>query len=233
MFKMSKEKTITVLSLGLLFGLYQNFYVLNLGVKAVNKESRRSHALELLGKNYMGSCAQQAENMNDLNMSIYTSLREGLPEAYKSQATAVAQTIIEDSEFYDIDPVFVMAVIKTESSFNPLALGRFGEIGLMQIKPDTAEWIAKKEGLHWQGKKSLENPVENVRLGILYFNYLRNTFGGHSNKYLSAYNMGAANVRRLYNEEVKPRDYSNRVMKNYIDLYAKIVAEQNFSIAGN
>jgi soluble lytic murein transglycosylase len=231
--KITKEKTITILCFGLLVSLYQNFYVLNLAVKPVNKESRRSHAQELLGKYYVGSGAQQAENIDDLNRSIYARFREGLPEKFKPQAAAVAQKIIEDSEFYDIDPVFVMAVIKTESSFDPLAMGQFGEIGLMQIKPDTAEWIAQKEGLHWGGKKSLENPVENVKLGIAYLNYLRNTFSGHSNKYLSAYNMGASNVRKAYSKEIKPREYSTRVMKNYKDLYSKMVSMQNMNLAEN
>jgi soluble lytic murein transglycosylase len=229
----TKEKTITVLSFGLLISLYQNFYVLNLSVKPVNKESRRSHAQELLGKYYVGSGAQLAENVDDLNRSIYTGFAEGLPEKFKSQAAAVTQAIIEDSEFYDIDPVFIMAVIKTESSFNPLARGKFGEIGLMQIKPDTAQWIAKKEGLHWGGNSSLENPVENVKIGIAYVNYLRNSFAGHSNKYLSAYNMGAANVRKAYSNEIKPREYTTRVMRNYKELYSKMVSLKNLNLAGN
>lgn len=215
------------------FALYQNFDFLKLDLKPVDKVSRKTHAKELLGKHYLGSCAQQAEDVADLHISIFNQIYAGLPKKFKGQAEQIARTIIEDSEYYDIDPVFILAIIKTESNFNPLVRGRFGEIGLMQVKPDTAAWISRKEGYRPRSAKSLENPVENVRVGIAYVNYLRNNFGGYANKYLSAYNMGARNVRRLYASEKKPKEYTSRVMKNYNDLYIKMVAIQVANIADN
>lgn len=204
-------------------GMYQNFDTIHRPLKKVNQESRTAHARELLGYRYKGSQAQRAEKMSGLNNSIFSALQEGLPSAYKSSARKVAQTIIDEAEFYEVDPVLVLALIKTESLYNPLARGQFGEIGLMQVKPDTAEWIAEKEGLAWKGAKTLEDPVTNIKLGMAYMNYLRTTFEGSANKYLSAYNMGAKNVRKKYAEEQKPKQYSLRVMKNYRELYAQIV----------
>jgi soluble lytic murein transglycosylase len=205
-------------------GLYQNFDSIQRPLSKVNQESRTAHARELLGVRYKGSQAQRAEKMLGLNKSIFTALQEGLPTAYKTSARKVAQTIIDEAEFYEVDPVLVLALIKTESQYNPLARGQFGEIGLMQVKPDTAEWIANKEGLAWKGAKTLEDPVTNIRIGMAYVNYLRTTFEGSANKYLSAYNMGAKNVRKRYAEEQKPKQYSIRVMKNYRELYAQMVS---------
>ena len=147
---------------------------------------------------------------------------------------ALSTTILKEAEKYQIDPVFVVAVIKTESAFNPLALGTHGEIGLMQIKPDTAKWIAEKANIPWKGPKTLENPSMNVRIGMAYFNYLRESFDGHANKYVSAYNMGALNVRRKYSSGEAPKEYSTRVMRNYNETYKRLSAATTLNLlAGN
>lgn len=190
----------------------------------LNETTRVSHAKELLGKGYRGSFAQRAEDIEDLRVTILESVNKNLPKKYKASAPALAETIIREAQARDFDPVFVMAVIKTESSFNPKARGQFGEIGLMQLKPDTAEWMAKLEGISWKGPKAtLENPIENVKLGVAYLAKLRDKFDGYANKYLSAYNMGARAVARMYKKDTRPKEYSLRVMKNYKDIYTKLV----------
>jgi soluble lytic murein transglycosylase len=207
-----------------LFGLYQNFGHIKISLQKVNQASRSSHARELLGRKYKGSTAQKAEKNQNLHLSICAQLSENLPPNFKDSASLLAETLIEDSEFYDFDPVLVLAMIKTESKYNPLALGQFGEIGLLQIKPDTAEWIANKEGISWDGPDTLRDPVSNVRIGMAYLNYLRTSFEGSANKYISAYNMGPRNVRRLYADERKPQEYTVRVMRNYKELYTQIMS---------
>lgn len=229
------NKAMTLTSLLLLAILFQNFDYANLAVPMtpVDAQVRVSHAKELLGKKYNGSFAHKAESIADLHVTIYQDVYKRLPKQYKSQAMDLTHTIITEAEAHDFDPVFVMAVIKTESSFNPKAKGSFGEIGLMQIKPDTAEWIAKKGKLAFHGKSTLENPIENVKIGVAYLNYLRGTFAGYANKYLSAYNMGAKNVRKLYGKSEKPKEYSLRVMKNYKDIYVRMIASRMTTIAEN
>lgn len=196
----------------------------------LKEEMRQAHARELLGKHYDGSYAQQVEHSPALSLAIYNEVYRSLPSKYKNRSAEVARSILKDSSFYEIDPVFVMAVIHTESSFNPLARGPVGEIGLMQLRPTTAEWIAKMYGLSYQGNKTLENPVENVKFGIAYFHWLRTKFDGYANKYLSAYNMGAAKVAQLYAQEKKPKDYSQKVMKHYRATYARLAVATNASL---
>lgn len=199
----------------------------------VHEASRVSHAKELLGKSYRGSMAHRLEGKKSLNQMIQVKVKNSLAPKFKAQSGTIARTVIAESKKYKLDPVFVLAVIKTESKFNPLAVGSAGEIGLMQIKPDTAEWIAKKFNLPWHGKKTLENPSANIRIGLAYMNYLRSSFKGRAVTYVSAYNMGPKNVRRLLSKNVTPAEYNNRVMKNYGELYSKISAPTAVLVAAN
>ncbi|KYG67726.1 lytic murein transglycosylase [Bdellovibrio bacteriovorus] len=204
-----------------------------IGIESVNEASRISHAKELLGSDYKGSGAQKVEGTATLNEMIYDKVQSSLAPRWKGQARNISRTVITEAAKHNLDPVFVLAVIKTESKFNPLALGRFGEIGLMQIKPDTAEWIAKKFKLPWNGKKTLENPSANIRIGLAYMSYLRGKFDKKAVKYVSAYNMGPLNVRRLLAKNMKPAEYNSRVMKNYGEIYAKLSNSTNMVVASN
>jgi soluble lytic murein transglycosylase-like protein len=52
------------------------------------------------------------------------------------------EQIFAYSRINGLDPYFVSALIKTESSFNPRAVSHAGAVGLMQIMPKTAEMVA-------------------------------------------------------------------------------------------
>jgi soluble lytic murein transglycosylase len=231
-------KRLSLLSVMMLtIMLYQNFDFADgwqVSLIPLNEKIRSAHAKELLGKGYARSPARQVENVSTLGMAIFNDVYRNLPKKYRGTAVDLSTTILRESEKYEIDPVFVVAVIKTESSFNPTARGSHGEIGLMQLKPDTARWIAEKVKLPWHGPKTLENPSMNVRLGLAYFNYLRYRFDGHANKYVSAYNMGALNVDRKYSAGEAPKEYSTRVMRNYNETYKRLsVATTLNLLAGN
>lgn len=193
-------------------------------IESVHEASRISHAKELLGGSYKGSVAQKLEGQDDLNQLILDKVQAQLPAKFKAQARAVARTVITESAKYGLDPIFVLAVIKTESGFNPLVVGRHGEIGLMQIKPDTAAWMARKYDLPWNGQQTLRSPTANIKIGLAYMNYLRGKFDKKALKYVSAYNMGPTNVRRLLAKNMKPAEYNSRVMKNYGDIYARLTS---------
>jgi soluble lytic murein transglycosylase len=195
-------------------------------IEKVHEASRVAHAKELLGKLYKGSSAQKLEGSKELNYLIFSKVREQLPTRFQSQARSIARTVITESEKLELDPVFVLAVIRTESKFDPTTIGQFGEIGLMQIKPDTAEWIAKKYNISWSGPKTLKNPTANIRIGLAYMDYLRSTFSNKASKYVSAYNMGPRNLRRLLAQNQTPVEYNGRVMKNYSELYSLIMTEK-------
>ncbi|WP_413293429.1 lytic transglycosylase domain-containing protein [Bdellovibrio sp. HCB185ZH] len=220
------KSTLALVTATLVMVLFNNFEYVNWSkilklpvIETVNEASRVAHAKELLGGRYKGSAAQKIEGRVALNLMIYKKVQGYLEPQWKNRAGDISSAIISESDKFNLDPVFVMAIIKTESTFNPLTVGSFGEIGLMQIKPDTAQWIANKYGIPWKGKKTLTNPVTNIRIGAAYMDYLRKQFPGKANKYVSAYNMGPKNVRRLLAQNVMPEEYNGRVMKNYKDFY--------------
>lgn len=217
--------------------LFNNFsfisWTLPSSMDVVQEAARVSHARELLGNSYFGSDAQRIEGRNSLHTSLEDKVRNSLAPRYKAYAGEITRTVITESAKYKLDPIFVLAVIKTESKFNPVVIGRFGEIGLMQIKPSTAEWMANKIGMEWEGAESLKNPATNIRISLAYMNYLRAKFPKKPTRYVSAYNMGPLNVRRLVAKQVTPFEYNSRVMKNYKEIYAKIADKKVQMVAVN
>lgn len=205
-----------------------------LSLDSVHEFSRIGHAKELLGdQHYNLSYAAQSELDQSLNSRIYAQVHKALPVAYKMKARLITQTLIRESARHKMDPVFLMAVIKTESRFNPQARGLYGEIGLMQLKPDTAQWIAQKFGISYGGPEALLNPQVNIRLGVAYMNMLRTKFDNQAGHYISAYNMGPLNVRRLLAQNIKPQEYASRVMSNYSKLYGRLAAKNELLVASN
>jgi soluble lytic murein transglycosylase len=186
------------------------------------REARIQHAHELLGKYYRHSVVREGEHVRKINRMIYRWTRERLPKAYRRQYKKVAQTIIDESLKREFDPVFLMSVIQGESSFNPKMRGSLDEIGLMQIRPGTAKWIAHKYGISFHSSKELFDPVKNIRIGAAFLDYLRDRFDSHARLYIAAYNMGARNVREAREEHIWPKDYPIHVMKLYVEFYSQL-----------
>ncbi len=105
-----------------------------------------------------------------------------------------AELIDAYAEQYQLDPALVCAVIYAESSFREGAVSVDGARGLMQIMPDTGEWIASKLGEADYSAERLFEPELNIRYGCWFLNYLFNRFAGDSQKALAAYNAGQGNV---------------------------------------
>jgi soluble lytic murein transglycosylase len=191
---------------------------------ASNSTNRRiSHARELLGQSYKFSPVQKSTGVVSVNRFVNNVVLDRLDARFKNQAGDIAATVLKESAKRGFDPLFVLAVIQTESHFDPTVLGSFGEIGLMQVKPDTAKWIAQKENIPFKGKASLKNPVVNIRIGVAYMSYLRNKFEGSAYRYVAAYNMGPGNVKRMISQDIPPREYATRVLTNYDMIYRKLI----------
>lgn len=192
-----------------------------------NREVRLTHARELLGKYYKKSIVRKGVNSDHVSEFISQHIRSALKGKWKSKAARISRTILQESEKYEFDPMFVMAVIENESSFIPGIVGKDGEIGLMQLRPKTAEWVANKFKLPWKGEKTLRDPIMNIRIGTAYLSLLRERFDAHSRLYLSAYNMGAGNVKKALSKQVWPKDYPVRVMKRYVHMYSKLLQSES------
>jgi len=191
-------------------------------VASIQQDIRIGHARELMGSRFHRSVVSRIGRNVNLEANILATVTGRLPKAYKLQAHAVANAIIVEAARHSLDPYFVMAVISGESSFNPLAVGPVGEIGMMQIRPTTGEWMAKIVKSKWNGEKTLRDPVANIKLGTAYISWLREKFSGQGQLYLAAYNMGAKSVKRALSKKIWPKDYPMHVMKRYVAFYRDI-----------
>lgn len=137
----------------------------------------------------------------------------------KVQALATAQALNDEAEAAGYDPLLFLAVIQIESSYNHLAISGVGAEGLMQIMPDTAEFLATRNDLT-RAENQTFDPVLNVRLGVRYLVQLDKRFHHHMDYALTAYNRGpAATAAILRNHKTLPKNirqfYAGKVLSQY------------------
>ena len=94
-----------------------------------------------------------------------------------------------------VDSALVASVIMNESRFQNDARSPRGAIGLMQIMPETAEWIAVQLGDDNFSLEKLREPETNIRYGVWYLAELQREFAGNNILALAAYNAGRGTVR--------------------------------------
>lgn len=111
------------------------------------------------------------------------------------------ELIYHYSEVNQLNPLLVVAVIKTESNFNPQATSPKGARGLMQIMPNTANWISQQISKEPLPPEELFNPETNIRLGTWYLADLFKAFKDDPVLVIAAYNAGRGNVTRWLNEQ--------------------------------
>ena len=124
------------------------------------------------------------------------------------------ERIVYESKKYDYDPLFLTAVIITESSFNNWARSNKGALGLMQILPTTGKALAGEAHVKWKGNPTLYDPEANIALGAYYLNKLVLRFGDLGLA-LEAYNHGPSQLRRYLRKGYRPNRYSQKVFKHY------------------
>ena len=84
-------------------------------------------------------------------------------------------------------------MINAESKFEPNSMSSKGAVGLMQLLPSTASFIAEQENIEYTCSAELKNASTNLLLGIAYVRYLLNKFPD-TYTMLCAYNAGEGNV---------------------------------------
>ncbi|MBQ3234839.1 MAG: lytic transglycosylase domain-containing protein [Clostridia bacterium] len=110
-----------------------------------------------------------------------------------------------------VEPELVLAVARTESSFDERALSKKGAVGLMQLMPSTAKFIAKREGIY--DEFDLYDSQTNLYLGICYLDYLFEKYEDET-LVLCCYNAGEGTVSKWTESEVLNPPYKET--KEYI-----------------
>ena len=93
----------------------------------------------------------------------------------------------------DLDPALIAAVIYQESKFRHRT-SPAGAVGLMQILPETAHFIAQKSGGTSFTTEDLATPQINISYGSWYLRYLLEQYHGNKVLAIAAYNAGQTNV---------------------------------------
>ena len=128
---------------------------------------------------------------------------------------SLVNVISDECKKYDYDPLFLMALILTESSFKRGQISSVGARGLMQIRPFVGKSLADKVGADWEGAETLFQPDVNIRMGALHLFEMILKFKDVRQAIVS-YNLGEAELRsRVRKNKPLPRAFFDRVISNY------------------
>src|SRR4030095_9651477 len=98
-----------------------------------------------------GRLAQERVDQGRVEMEqkITALIVERNPQATIREFAGFPRTLLEVSQAADLDFRIILAIADKESGFNPNAVGKSGEIGLMQLMPSTAELVVRRLGLDY------------------------------------------------------------------------------------
>ena len=127
------------------------------------------------------------------------------------------------SKEYDIDVELMLAIIHTESNFNPLAVSKNGAAGLMQIMPAAARDYGLKVPQYKDKRKpnfdanidERFDPHKNLHVGLAYFKMLYEKHLNNLTLALGAYNVGPGKVRIRGPLISRGKKYANKVLNRY------------------
>lgn len=119
---------------------------------------------------------------------------------------AYIDIVKEEANKNNIDPYLVLAIIKTESGFDSMAVSKKQAKGLMQIMDSTAEDLNSKSNTD---TTNIYDENVNIKLGCEYFNYLIDTYEGNYYLAICAYNAGLGNVNEWIKEGIVSKDLND------------------------
>ena len=120
------------------------------------------------------------------------------------------QIIELNAKEFGVDPMLVAAIIRTESHFREDAVSPKGALGLMQIMPETARWIAEQLNLGLLTEEQIMAPEINIKLGTWYLASLLKEFNGRVDVAVAAYNGGRGNVKNWLHNKTWSGNYHDR-----------------------
>ncbi len=171
------------------------------------------------------------KSRHELLKSRSASMAGSFPVKYKSELLRYARS-------RDVDPRFVLAIMKQESSFRANAKSPAAARGLLQLTFDTAMKFNRKAGFPNISAEDLYRPDINIAIGSVYLSELQKEFGGLYEAVAASYNGGEDNSSRwldrsrpkeaaIFASEVgfsETKRYVYKVMSNY-RIYKELYTE--------
>lgn len=121
----------------------------------------------------------------------YKALKRNIDYWYALYPFPYLEQIENWSQERQLNPLLVTALIRQESRFTPDIKSSAGAVGLMQVMPDTATWIAKNIKLK---EYQLDKPEDNIKLGTWYLDYTHEEYANNSMLAVASYNAGPGAV---------------------------------------
>lgn len=106
------------------------------------------------------------------------------------------EEIKQYSEQYGLDPYLLLAIIQVETRFETDKISKKGAFGLMQLMPETSDWIIKQGGFPEYCDEELLEPAINIHLGSWYLASINNKFDNNMIATIAAYNAGPSIVNK-------------------------------------
>jgi len=229
-----KNENTPVKDLNNLFRVMAFLYVITITFQSQSPIQAKNHEVKVYPEiktinelvfDYEGITWRDREK---LHSTLRNRLSKVLPEKHKSRASKISREIIVQSQKHKINPLLVMAFIQTESSFKPDAIGPVGEIGLMQLRYRTAQYVSERYDLEFKNEKELKNPLTNIKLGVAYLAYLKEKYDEVPAHMVPAYNVGPTKLREKLNKNELPQAYAGKIVQNY-NLFARIMKAEKKS----
>jgi soluble lytic murein transglycosylase len=145
--------------------------------------------------------AELARQEGWFDRSIYSVERSGDQQDFDLQfPLAYQQVLHERASQNQLDEAWVFGLVRQESHFFPEARSRSGAIGLMQLMPATARWVARRLPIKGFFADSTSEVDTNVRLGTYYLHLLLKEMR-HPVLATAGYNAGPRRVQRWINDK--------------------------------
>ncbi|HSK71859.1 MAG TPA: lytic transglycosylase domain-containing protein, partial [Pyrinomonadaceae bacterium] len=176
---------------------------------ALEKAGRKAEAISVYASipdsfsSYYGGLASErlsvlAPNFVKKTAQVSAAMLRDYPAPYRAE-------ILRYAKPKGVDPRFVLAIMKQESSFRPQAKSPAAARGLLQLVYDTALKYNKQAGFQNITGESLYIPSINIAIGTEYMADLKNQFSGVYEAIAASYNGGEDNAARWLNRS-KPKE---------------------------
>lgn len=165
--------------------------------------------------------------LHDFSLRFLAPHREAMQDILKQQ---------------ELDEAWVYGLIRQESRFITNARSSAGAMGLMQLMPATAQWVANKMGMQNYRKTLATEISTNLALGTYYLKHVLTSLDNQPLLASAAYNAGPGRARQwrdvkplegaIYAETIpftETRDYVKKVLSNSM-YYASVFDQRRQSL---
>lgn len=186
------------------------------------------------------AAAEYARSRGVLDRMISTSERTRDEFDFEQRYPAPHREVLaRHAKQVGLDEPLLYGLIRQESRFIHDAKSSAGAMGLMQLMPNTARYMARRVGFSDFQQTRLTEPETNVMLGTAYLRLVLDDLDGHPVLAAAAYNAGPSRARTWRGTLTRPvegaifaetipfnetRDYVKKVMSNAV-IYATLFGE--------